>query len=178
MNRCRSWDWPSRPPESCKSTRLPLFRFSAPVSPPTLTLLYLYRYRMMDTLAMIDWLNTLYATSSADKGKQVDVGGEEASPSEDDGSLLKLEKAQAWSMLCCAPLELTGESLASRKRPRTSGLGADLRSTRRISLPGSARLPTDQGAASKLDHDVVGEVLGAVHRVVSRLSWSRQLGDS
>ncbi|ORY73102.1 hypothetical protein BCR35DRAFT_307370 [Leucosporidium creatinivorum] len=64
-------------------------------------------YRLMDTLAMIDWLNHLYATSNAEKGKEVDNGGEEAAPSEDGGSLVKLEKAQAWSMLLCASSEAT-----------------------------------------------------------------------
>lgn len=79
----------------------------------------------MDTLTIMDWLNNLYAARSADKGKQIDVGGEEASPSEDDGSLLRLEKGQAWSMLVCAPLESTGELSLDTDDALDSSFGAD-----------------------------------------------------
>jgi hypothetical protein len=121
---------------------------------------------------MIDWILSLYATSSADKSQS------EASPSaEDDGSLLKLEKSQAWSMLLCAPLEFTGELQHALGEGSPSRFGADFRSTARISLPRAARLPTNQRATGELYYDVVSEILVALYGVVSRVSLARRLGD-
>lgn len=46
---------------------------------------------------MIDWLNGLYSTAPT----------EDETSANDNKSLLTLEKIQAWSMLLCAPLEVT-----------------------------------------------------------------------
>lgn len=72
---------------------------------------------------MIDWLNGLYAAPSP---KEEHEGKEVNSAPKGDARLRRLEKAQAWSMMGCSPLEAVCESsLVFLLQQRAGWIGED-----------------------------------------------------